>query len=294
MKKGYTETIDTMGKQKGEQLIKRLKKFKPQFDKLSYPEKLKFWDANNLNPVEYQLSFLEGEERNKPENYITIFPENENEYYIYFDYYFSFIKKYEPIFYDLEKMKEHYFKIINENPQAIYYTKTQLMNYNADFSRWFSKTSYMKGFDSIAKKREIYFHHSDFTFNNTQRIIDGIIGAQFAPFLEEQLLILEEEKKNPKNKGKIQLEKIKWTGKPSQLGYIVSQLAKHSFIELPTTRGEGSIAGLAKLFYQYFDVRNDKGEPTTLENLIKEFNAEKNTLSDKSRARITIPEKKDI
>lgn len=292
MKKGFTETIDTMGKQKGEQLIKRLKKLKPQFDKLSYLEKLKFWEANNLNPVEYQLSFLEGEERNKPENYITIFPENENEYHIYFDYYFLFIKKIEPIFYDLEKMKEHYFKIINENPQAIYYTKSQIGHYIGDFDRWFSKTSYMKGFDSIALKREIKFHHSDFTFSNTQRIIDGIIGAQFIPFLEEQLLILEEEKKNPKNKSKIQLERIKWTGKPSQLGYLITKLIEKDFIELPTTHGNGSYSKLAKLFYQYFDVRNEKDEPTTEQNLIKEFNPEKNTLSETSRARIVIPEKK--
>jgi len=87
------------------------------------------------------------------------------------------------------------------------------------------------------------------------------------------------------------LEKIRWLGKPSQLGYIFSQFVEKGFIELPTSRGDGSYAKLAKLCFDYFDVRNEKGQSTTLGNLEREFNPNKNSLSNSIRGKFEIPDK---
>jgi len=77
-------------------------------------------------------------------------------------------------------------------------------------------------------------------------------------------------------------DKIKWAGSPSQFGYIILELVKHGFIEPPLYHGETNFTGLAKLCFNNFNI------DTSQENLIKEMNQAKNTLSDTKRAKIKI------
>ena len=83
-------------------------------------------------------------------------------------------------------------------------------------------------------------------------------------------------------------KKIIWNGSPSLLGYLFTELAKKRFISPPTHAGDISYAGFAKQVLKHFDIN------TTHDNLIKEFNPEKNTLSDTKRAKFTIPELSDL
>jgi hypothetical protein len=76
------------------------------------------------------------------------------------------------------------------------------------------------------------------------------------------------------------LDKIQWHGSPALFGYIFSELIKNGFIQPPLFRGETNYAGFAKLCYKHFNVNN-----TTIENLIKEMNPEKNTLTNAKRAK---------
>jgi len=76
------------------------------------------------------------------------------------------------------------------------------------------------------------------------------------------------------------LKKIEWKGSPALFGYLFTELVKNGFIEPPLYNGEPSYSGLAKLCFQYFNVNE-----TTLDNLKKEMNPNKNTLSETKRAK---------
>lgn len=107
----------------------------------------------------------------------------------------------------------------------------------------------------------------------------------FYDFPKESLEISNESLSN--NKGEI---KIKWNASPSLIGFVFIELTKHGYIDLPSSNGrDGSYAGLAKLVYRFFDITGSKENNTTLENLIKEFNPNKNTLGIANRAKFTIP-----
>lgn len=82
--------------------------------------------------------------------------------------------------------------------------------------------------------------------------------------------------------------KIKWSGTPSQFGYLFLELVKNGFIEPPLYNGETNYKGLARLCYQNFDINTTPG------NIEKEMNPNKNTLSDTKRAKFTIPNISDI
>ncbi len=84
------------------------------------------------------------------------------------------------------------------------------------------------------------------------------------------------------------INKIKWLGSPSIFGFLMTELVKRGYIEPPLRNGESNYAGFAKLCYQYFDI------DTTQENLIKEMNPGKCTLSDTKREKFTIPELSDL
>lgn len=77
--------------------------------------------------------------------------------------------------------------------------------------------------------------------------------------------------------------KITWKGTPSQFGYLFLELTKQGFIELPSHAGNGSYSGLAKRCFESFDIK------TTVENLKKEMNPDKNSLSQGKRVKFTIP-----
>lgn len=81
---------------------------------------------------------------------------------------------------------------------------------------------------------------------------------------------------------------VTWRGSPSQLGYLFLELVKAGFIEPPLYGGEYNYTGLAKFCFNNFKVN------TTQENLIKEMNPLKNTLSDTKRSKFTIPDLTDL
>lgn len=84
------------------------------------------------------------------------------------------------------------------------------------------------------------------------------------------------------------LQKLIWNGSPSLLGYLITELANRGFIEYPLRGGEPNYAGLAKQCFEIFEL------DTTLENIKKEFNPNKNTLSPVKRSKFKIPELKDL
>lgn len=83
-------------------------------------------------------------------------------------------------------------------------------------------------------------------------------------------------------------EKIKWNGSPSQFGFLINSLVTKGFIEPPLYNGETNFSGLARLCYDHFDIE------TTIGNLTKEVNPEKNTLSDTKRSKFDIPNLSDL
>ena len=83
-------------------------------------------------------------------------------------------------------------------------------------------------------------------------------------------------------------EKIKWNGSPSQFGFLISSLVKKGFIDPPLYNGETNFSGLARLCYDYFDIE------TTIGNLTKEVNPEKNSLSNTKRSKFDIPDLSDL
>jgi hypothetical protein len=83
-------------------------------------------------------------------------------------------------------------------------------------------------------------------------------------------------------------DKIRWKGTPSQFGFLINRLVCHGFIDPPIYNGETNFTGLARLCYDHFEIE------TTLGNLTKEVNPEKNTLSDTKRAKFTIPDLIDL
>lgn len=85
-----------------------------------------------------------------------------------------------------------------------------------------------------------------------------------------------------------QMEKMKWKCSPALVGFIITELANKGFIDFPLHNGEINPTGLAKICFELFNC------DTTKENLIKEFNQNKNTLSETKRAKFLIPELKDI
>jgi hypothetical protein len=84
--------------------------------------------------------------------------------------------------------------------------------------------------------------------------------------------------------------KLNWLGSPSQFSYILSELARNGFIEIPSTNGEASYSKFAKVCWELFNFQNS----TTLENLQKEMNPNKNTLSDTVRSKFQFPNLTDI
>jgi hypothetical protein len=99
-------------------------------------------------------------------------------------------------------------------------------------------------------------------------------------FVELELEHIEILKKLDRDAAVPKIERIKWKGSPALFGYIFSELVKNGFIDPPLFRGDPNYAGLAKLCFQYFNVNE-----TTIENLIKEMNPKKNSLSDTKRAK---------
>lgn len=94
---------------------------------------------------------------------------------------------------------------------------------------------------------------------------------------------------NPQSRQRLPAQnQVTWHGTPSQLGYLFNELVNKGFIEPPLYNGEFNYTGLAKFCYSNFKVN------TTQENLIKEMNPSKNTLSETKRSKFTIPDITDL
>lgn len=77
--------------------------------------------------------------------------------------------------------------------------------------------------------------------------------------------------------------KLKWLGTPAQFGYIINELVEKGFIECPTTHASPSISKLSRVCLEVFDLSS------TPQNIEKELNPEKNTLSEIKRKHFKIP-----
>jgi len=194
---------------KDKEEVGRLKKFKSKFDKLAYPEKLKFLEDNFYLPAYCTTYFLSGDEnRINPENQLSVFPNTESEYNAYFDYCFSYFKKNEPLRFDIEKMKANYFQIIDESANPVIYTQTVLSTYTMlhngfsevqEVTNTPSVNAYMEGYNNViynpGKHIGIDVIKSFFKSDFFEFLLSGMIAAKFIPFLEEQSIILEEKRK---------------------------------------------------------------------------------------------------
>lgn len=86
----------------------------------------------------------------------------------------------------------------------------------------------------------------------------------------------------------IATQKIKWLGKPSQLGYLFLELSKKGFIKIPEVKGNSSYSKLASLCWNGFEINS------TLKTLEKEFTPKTNSLTEANRDEFTIPSLKDL
>jgi hypothetical protein len=107
-------------------------------------------------------------------------------------------------------------------------------------------------------------------------------------FLKEKLNEIQDTPHETNIEIKLKMKKLKWNCSPSILGYLITELAKKGFIEYPLRGGEPNYTGLAKLCLELFDVE------TTPENLIREFNPNKMSLSETKRIKFRIPELSDV
>ncbi len=82
--------------------------------------------------------------------------------------------------------------------------------------------------------------------------------------------------------------KLKWSGKPAHLGYIMNELAEKGFIEIPKTRGDISYSRFAKVLLELFDI------DTTKENLEREVNPNKSSLGNLTRIKLSFPNLNDL
>ena len=95
-----------------------------------------------------------------------------------------------------------------------------------------------------------------------------------------------------------EIEKIKWLGNVEQFGFLFGQMVTQGYVELPTKNTEGSIAALAALYHQYFEIKAtkgvNKGKQTTTENLERAINTASNSLSLKGKNVLKLPPLKDL
>jgi hypothetical protein len=85
-------------------------------------------------------------------------------------------------------------------------------------------------------------------------------------------------------------KKLKWMGKPEHLGFIFLELASKGYIELPSTKGDGSYSKYAQICFDMFEF----SPATTLPNLKRAFNPNTNATTDAIRAKFQITDCKDI
>jgi len=93
------------------------------------------------------------------------------------------------------------------------------------------------------------------------------------------------DKKDIKDKD---ISKLKWLGKPEQFAFLMLELVRQGYIELPISKGDGSYAKLSSFCLDHFDINTTPG------NLKRAMNPGTNRVSDSIRAKFIIPNKDDI
>jgi hypothetical protein len=86
--------------------------------------------------------------------------------------------------------------------------------------------------------------------------------------------------------------KLDWLGTPSQLGFIISELAKKGFIKVPQLKnGKPNMASFERAILNCFDGDFGKG---VVYQAISEFGSDTNKLVDSNKAKFVIPERSDL
>ena len=185
----------------------QIKKVKSGFDKLTYPEKLIFWNDNIIKDFHYSSSsigfFLENEteienEGITPEKCITIYPKDKTEIELHNHWLYNhIITDKGNRYFNFEKLKEKYFETINNNPRAKEYTEQEieaikkrrnkeklLMEGNSSIYFW----GYYSGYQSVVKNENSYLELSAFDFKRiVANYAKGVASAHYLGFLEMQL-----------------------------------------------------------------------------------------------------------
>ncbi|NCA75052.1 MAG: hypothetical protein EOM90_01840 [Alphaproteobacteria bacterium] len=82
-------------------------------------------------------------------------------------------------------------------------------------------------------------------------------------------------------------EKIKWLGSPAVLAFLMQEFVAHNYIQPPNYGSEATMTGLAKLCYEYFDI---KAKPEYFERAMRNPDA----LSNAKKLKFTIPDSSEI
>lgn len=82
-------------------------------------------------------------------------------------------------------------------------------------------------------------------------------------------------------------EKIKWLGSPAVLAFLMQEFVAHNYIQPPNYGSEATMTGLAKLCYEYFDI---KAKPEYFERAMRNPEA----LSNAKKQKFTIPDSSEI
>jgi len=180
---------------------------KQSFEKLSYPEKLTFWDENIYKDTHYTFSGvgLSTGKEYSDEYTISIFPNNITEQKLHNQWLYDHIQKEYPNV-DFEQLKKRYFDNIKNNPRSIEYTEQEIADINMRKSR--QKTlhdakngitlwGYYCGYQSVVRNENTYLTLTAEDFKKiAEEYIKGRNAAYYLGFLETQLRILHNELQN--------------------------------------------------------------------------------------------------
>jgi len=214
MKDNNTERIYTTSKgeleerQREENKYKELLQHRETFEKLTYSEKLKFWDKHKLNFKNYMFPGydIEPEIASKPDYKLPdiyqfkINPSDKNseEIFTYVEWYSEHLKKHSPLEYDFDEMKKDFFDKTKDQfiHIAIEYTETLLNRFINERKELESKhrayllINFDEGYSAIRDKKEI--RPFKFMMRDVECLNKGKINALMKGFLSEQLQILKD------------------------------------------------------------------------------------------------------
>ena len=190
--------------------------------------------------------------------------------------------------------KSTYLNIVSFDEPCII-VKTDYL-FDLFFALQFSLTDIVKGDELEAD--DFLKHHLQNTYDNDfQKFQDFLenLCLKYSEFLKDKYeplvkRFIENSKQKEQILNSAKRAKLNWLGSPSQFGYVFLELAKKGFIELPPTSGQGSYSRYAKVCWDLFDFQ----KATTPENLQKEMNPTKNTLSESVRSKFEMPSQNEI